>query len=379
MIYLDNSATTRVFNEVADAVSRMMTSAYGNPSSLHEAGFEAEKALKDARRNVASAFPSGGTLVFTSGGTESDNFALVSGYRLKKRESNRIITTTIEHPAVLETVKMLESQGAEVVYIPVDRNSRLDMDALKEEASKGAAVISVMAVNNETGAMMPLCLVNEVKGNALLHCDAVQALGKEDIASLPGDLISVSGHKVHGPKGIGALYINKSIKLQPFITGGGQEMGLRSGTENTPGIVGFGMAVKKEVEDFHQNRKLMEKLNTSLKEGLLSEIDDIRINSPEDGCKAILNVSFLGTRGEVILHSLEQEGIMVSTGSACSSGKNAHKSGSHVLKAMGLSEEEIQGAIRFSFGSFNTMEEIPIVVDKVKNCVERFRRLGSFR
>lgn len=378
IVYLDNSATTRVYDEVCEKMNAVMLTHYGNPSSLHTAGISAEKMLKEARSNIASVF--GATekeIIFTSGGTESDNMAIVGAYKAKSRESNHIITTTIEHPAVLETVKALEKSGAKVTYINVDRDSRLDMDALKDAVEKGASVISVMAVNNETGAKMPLCLVDEVKGNAILHCDAVQAFGKEDIESLPGDLISISGHKIHGPKGIGALYIKKGIKIPALITGGGQESGMRSGTENLPGIIGMSCAIdiKKNHADEYAE---IEKLNKKYRECFLSEINDIRINSPSDASPYILNISFLGTKGEVLLHMLEEHGIYVSTGSACSSGRNG-KAGSHVLKAMGLTKEEIEGAIRFSFGSFNNEDELSYVVDKVKQSVEQFRRLGRFQ
>ena len=380
MIYLDNSATTRVYDEVIEVMTEMMRDRYANPSSLHSAGFDAEKELKKARKSVSKVFGAKDEeIVFTSGGTESDNMAIIGAYQSKKRASNHIITTTIEHPAVLETVKKLEKEGARVTYIGVDEESRLDMDALRDAASKGAAVISVMAVNNETGAMMPLCLVNDVKGNAILHSDAVQAMGKEDLANLPADLISLSGHKIHGPKGIGALYVKKGINIAPFITGGGQEGGRRSGTENMPGIVGMGVASEMALKDMKACRENVEQLNLRMRQGILDEIPDVRINSPDDGTPFILNVSFLGTRGEVILHKLEQEGIMVSTGSACSSGKNAHKSGSHVLKAMGLAPDVIEGAIRFSFGAFNTIDEIEYTVDKLKDVVKSFRKLGSFR
>ncbi len=376
-VYLDNSATTRVDREVAEVMMRVMTEDYGNPSSLHRMGLNAEKELSLARKQVARVFGAADDeIIFTSGGTESDNMAILGAYQAKKRESNRIITTKIEHPAVLETIKKLEKEGAEVVYIDVDENSRLDMDALKDEASKGVALISIMAVNNETGALMPLCLVDEVKGNALLHCDAVQALGKEDITSLPGDLISVSGHKIHGPKGIGALKIKKEINIPAFITGGGQEKGRRSGTENLPGIIGFGLAAEKAASDLEENREIMKACRNRLKGHLESGLADIVFNSPEEGTPAILNVSFLGTKGEVILHTLEQKGIYVSTGSACSSKK---KEGSHVLTAMGLSHDRIEGAIRFSFSKNNTLEEMDYVADCVKDAVDSFRRLGSFR
>ena len=378
IVYLDNSATTKVYDEVAEKMAAVMLDAYGNPSSLHTLGLDAEKLLKEARKTVASVFGADDKeIVFTSGGTESDNMAIVGAYNARKRESNHIITTTIEHPAVLETVKNLERQGAKVTYIDVDRNSMLDMDALREAISGGAAVISVMAVNNETGAMMPLCLVNEVKGNAILHCDAVQAFCKEEIENLPADLISVSAHKIHGPKGIGALYIKNGVKIPSLIEGGGQERGLRSGTENLPGIVGMAEAVKRPMQD-KDGYERIKRLNLKLRNGLAEEISDIRFNSPENGVPYILNVSFLGTKGEVLLHKLEQEGIYVSTGSACSSGRNG-KAGSHVLKAMGLSKEEIEGAIRFSFGAFNTEEEIDYVIDKVAKAVGEFRKLGRYQ
>ena len=377
-VYLDNSATTRVYDAVAEKMKDVMLNHYGNPSSLHSAGIDAEKMLKEARVSVASVFGvTDKEIVFTSGGTESDNMAIVGAYRAKKRESNHIITTTIEHPAVLETVKRLENEGAKVTYIGVDRDSMLDMDALKDAVSKGAAVISVMAINNETGALMPLCLVNEVKGNAILHSDAVQAFCKERIDNLPADLISVSAHKIHGPKGIGALYIKKNLRIEPFITGGGQESGRRSGTENTQGIIGMAEAIR-EKGDIAAERERIAAINSKLREGFSSEINDIVFNSPLDGSPYILNVSFLGTKGEVILHKLEQEGIFVSTGSACSSGRNG-KSGSHVLKAMGLSKEEIEGAIRFSFGAFNSMDETDYIIEKVKAAVADFRRLGRFQ
>ena len=377
-VYLDNSATTRVYDAVAEKMKDVMLNHYGNPSSLHSAGIDAEKMLKEARVSVASVFGvTDKEIVFTSGGTESDNMAIVGAYRAKKRESNHIITTTIEHPAVLETVKRLENEGAKVTYIGVDRNSMLDMDALKDAVSKGAAVISVMAINNETGALMPLCLVNEVKGNAILHSDAVQAFCKERIDNLPADLISVSAHKIHGPKGIGALYIKKNLRIEPFITGGGQESGRRSGTENTQGIIGMAEAIR-EKGDIAAERERIAAINSKLREGFSSEINDIVFNSPLDGSPYILNVSFLGTKGEVILHKLEQEGIFVSTGSACSSGRNG-KSESHVLKAMGLSKEEIECAIRFSFGAFNSMDETDYIIEKVKAAVADFRRLGRFQ
>lgn len=360
-------------------MKNVMLNIYGNPSSLHSAGIDAERELKNARRRIASYFGAKDQeIVFTSGGTESDNLAIVGAYLSKRRESNLIITTKIEHPAVLETVKKLEESGARVIYIDVDRDSRLDMDALEDAASQGAALISIMAVNNETGAIMPLCKVNRLKGNAVLHSDAVQAFGKEDIRNLPSDLISVSGHKIHGPKGIGALYIKSGTKIKAIINGGGQERNYRSGTENMPGIMGMDEALINIEKDTGLYERISV-INEKLRSGIMDQIDDVRVNSPEDGAKHILNVSLLGTRGEVILHKLEQDGIYVSTGSACASGRNGIKGASHVLKAMGLDKEEIEGAIRFSFGAFNTENEVDYVLDKLKVAVTEFRRLGKFQ
>ena len=262
------------------------------------------------------------------------------------------------------------------MYVGVDSQGRLNLEEMKEELSKGAALVSIMAVNNETGALFPICKVNEMKGEALLHVDAVQALGKENIKNLPGDLISVSGHKVHGPKGIGALYIRKGVTIPAFVTGGGQEKGRRSGTENLPGIVGLGLAAKLIEEEGEEDRKRIEECRDKLKAYILEGLEDVFINSPDDATPAILNISFPGTKGEVILHTLEQSGIMVSTGSACSSKK---KGGSHVLKAMGLKDDRIESAIRFSFSKYNDPLDMEFVADKVKDAVTSFRRLGRFR
>ena len=280
--------------------------------------------------------------------------------------------------------------GFTVEYIGVDRNCHLNMDQLASAIDDETILISVMGVNNEAGTILPIGEIAALKDqynrkhktDILLHSDAVQAFGKVPV-DLKGaykgvDFLSVSGHKIHGPKGIGGLYIRKGIHLPPFLSGGGQERHMRSGTENTPGIVGFGKAAEMGMADFAGRTEAMKKARTRLLEGLLAEIPDIRINSPQDetASPSVLNVSFLGTRGEVLLHTLEQEGIFVSTGSACSSNK---KGRSHVLTAMGLSDKEIEGAIRFSFSEENTLEEMDYTVEKVKAAVTRFRRLGSFR
>lgn len=377
-VYLDNSATTRVYKEAAEEAARVMTEEYGNPSSLHTKGFDAEKILTASRKTVADEFGASlDEICFTSGGTESDNTAIFGAYRARRRSGNGVITTAVEHPAVLEAMKRLESEGAKVTYVGVDDMCRVDPNEIAAAVDDNTVLISVMTVNNETGTIMPIRDIARSKKNALLHTDAVQAFCKTDIRGLGADLISVSGHKIHAPKGIGALYVKKGLNIPPYAVGGGQERGMRSGTENVPGIAGLAKAIEIwRRNDPAAETARMRECRDRLLANIRDSIADIRVNSPEDGCPSVLNVSFLGTRGEVILHTLEGDGIMVSTGSACSSGK---KGGSHVLKAMGLSEAEITGAVRFSFGAFNTTEEMDYVADKVKAAVERFRRLGTFR
>mgnify|MGYP000960947809 FL=1 len=377
-VYLDNSATTKVCKEAADKAYEIMTEGYGNPSSLHSLGNKAAKELKNARKTILDRFGGGNKsqLIFTSSGTESDNMAIIGTFNRLKRRADEIITTQVEHPAVLETCKYLEKQGAKIKYLSVDSDCKIDIDELSSEISDKTALISVMTVNNETGSIMPVSKIAELKGNVVLHTDAVQAFGKLRMDKLNADLISISSHKINGPKGTGAIYAKSSELLSPILHGGGQEMGYRSGTENLPGIAAFGVATEKVYENIEVRTKKIEELNKYFRKGIEEEIEDIRFNSPIDACPSVLNISILSTRAEVILHRLEQEGIMVSTGSACSSGK---KGDSHVLKAMGLSHKDIEGAIRFSFSAENTIDELDYVLCKLKDAVTDFRRLGSFR
>lgn len=377
-VYLDNSATTKVCKEAADKAYEIMTEGYGNPSSLHSFGNKAAKELKNARKTILDRFGGGNKsqLIFTSSGTESDNMAIIGTFNRLKRRADEIITTQVEHPAVLETCKYLEKQGAKIKYLSVDSDCKIDVDELSSEISDKTALISVMTVNNETGSIMPVSRIAELKGNVILHTDAVQAFGKLRMDKLNADLISISSHKINGPKGTGAIYTKSSELLSPILHGGGQEKGYRSGTENLPGIAAFGVATEKVYENIEVRTKKIEELNKYLRKGIEEEIEDIRFNSPIDACPSVLNVSILSTRAEVILHRLEQEGIMVSTGSACSSGK---KGDSHVLKAMGLSHKDIEGAIRFSFSAENTIDELDYVLCKLKDAVTDFRKLGSFR
>ena len=387
MIYLDNSATTRQYPEVTREMLRYMDEFYGNPSSLYQLGVDSEKAVKKARTALQKAIGmEDGRVYFTSGGTEADNMAIFGAARALKRRGRRIVTTAVEHPAVLECCKELEKQGFEVIYVGVDRNCRLDIDALRSAVNDETILVSMMHVNNEAGTIMP---VNEVKqimkekdAPGRFHCDAVQSFGKLQLCS-DADVISVSGHKIHGPKGTGAICIREGVNIPAFICGGGQESGKRSGTENVPAIAGFGLAAEMSEHGRRENSASMAQMRQRLISQLTASLDNIVINSPETAgenagecCSSLLNISFLGTRGEVLLHTLEQDGIYVSTGSACSSNK---KGQSHVLKAMGLKDKEIEGTLRFSFGRMNSIEEIDIAADKVAAAVKRFRRLGSFR
>ena len=393
LVYLDNSATTRQYDEVTELMSRAMRENFGNPSSLHSLGLKAEKEMKNARRTLAQSLGAGEDEVFfTSCGTESDNTVLMGAAQAKKRRGKKIIVSAVEHPAILEPAKKLESMGFEVAYIGVDKQCRLNLESLKNAVTDDTILISVMGVNNETGTIMPIEEIarfkeeyNRTHGTDIwLHTDAVQAFGKILVnlkKEYKGvDFLSASAHKIHGPKGMGLLYMKKGLNLVPFLLGGGQERHMRSGTENTPGIVGFGKAAELAMRDFDERIQRMSTARQRLLEQICAEIKDIRINSPEgeEACPSVLNLSFLGTRGEVLLHTLEQDGIFVSTGSACFSNHSSAK-GSHVLNAMGLTPKEIEGAIRFSFSEFNTEEEMDFTADKVKAAVARFRRLGSFR
>lgn len=395
MIYLDNSATTRQYDEVTEAMVKAATENYGNASSLHRLGFEAGNILFDARREFEDRFAPGGTVIFTSGGTEADNMAIMSTATKLRRRGQKIITTKIEHPAVLETCRRLEAEGFKVEYLDVDVDGYIEPQVLKAALDRDTILVSVMTVNNEVGTIQPVreCqkIVNDFNREngtkIIFHTDAVQAFGKLRMDEGAFDLVSVSGHKIHGPKGIGLLYMKDSVKLPPFITGGGHEMGYRSGTENTPGIAGFATASSITHKNLEDKMESIGAVNDYLRHGLETELTDIILNGPVElgytlsdagkRCPSILNISFMGTRGEVLLHTLEQDGIFVSTGSACSSHKKT--SDSHVLEAMSMNHKEIEGAIRFSFSEFNTIEEMDEVIERVKTAVNRFRRLGSFR
>ena len=384
-VYLDNSATTKPYKEVIAETVKYMETHYGNPSSLHRMGITAEKALKEARKSTAASLGAKEEeIYFTSGGTEADNMALFGAVQARKRRGKKIITSQIEHPAILESCRKLEESGFQVEYLPVDQNGLINMEALESALDDQTILVTIMQVNNEVGSIQPISEISVLKnriGNKLgteilLHTDAVQSFGKLPIEISGIDLLSVSGHKIHGPKGVGALYVRKGLNVLPYFFGGGQERGMRSGTENVPAIAGFGIAAEVSRKNLMKRMESIKRLKMYLTEGIRTEIPDIRFNSTDEGSSSILNVSFLGVRGEVLLHTLEQSEIFVSTGSACSSNK---KGQSHVLKAMGRTDKEIEGAIRFSFCEFNTMEEMDYVLAKLKDSVQKYRKLGSFR
>lgn len=377
-IYLDNSATTRVYKESAELAADVMYNFYGNPSSLHRKGIQAEKLIKRAKEQIADTIKaSPQEIYFTSGGTEADNLAIIGSARASR--GKHIISTNVEHPAVLSTLQYLEKKGYTVDRAPVLKNGSVDLERFSKMLRNDTALVSCMYVNNEIGTIEPVDKIKKIlksaNSNALFHVDAVQAYGKIPFtaASLDADLISLSSHKIHGPKGIGALYIRNKTKLLPVMFGGGQQEGIRPGTENVPGIAAFGLSAEICHRDFENKTKNMEYLKNRLREGILTNIDDVVINTPiENAAPHILNVSFAYVKAEVLLHSLENDGIYVSSGSACSS----HKKGpSYVLTAIGTERHMIDGSIRFSLSEFTTEEEIDFTIEKLIENVRKIRKL----
>ena len=377
-IYLDNSATTKPYQEVVDKMVLALTTQYGNPSSIHKKGIEVEREIKEIRRNIARSLGAKETeIYFTSGGTECNNTIIRSVANLNKKTKNHIISTVIEHPSVLNTLKDLEADGFEVTYLPVGKDGKISLEDLKNAIKKETILVSVMHVNNEIGTIQPIEEIGKylksLDEKVYFHVDGVQSYAK--IKFRPSryniDFMSVSGHKLHGPKGIGFMYVKENNRIKPLLTGGGQEIGIRSGTENVPGIYGIGEAVRILNQDLEGTIDKIKGLRDLLKEEILANIDNVKINSPEDGVCHVLNVSFRGVRGEVLLHYLEQKEIYVSTGSACSS----KKKGSHVLNAIGLTPDEIEGAIRFSLSDLNTKEEIMKTVEVLKESVSDLRMI----
>ncbi len=362
IIYLDNSSTTQIYKEVSDYITETMNDNFGNPSSLHTLGIKAENAVKESRNIISKSLNcSKKEVYFTSGGTESNNLAIFGYLAANPRAGRHIITSQIEHPSVINAFENLKESGYEVDYVGVDECGIIRLDELKALIRKDTALLSIMYANNEIGAIQPIEEIvkirDSIKKDLCIHVDAVQAYGKIKVhpKRLGIQMMSVSSHKIHGPMGSGALFIDESIKVKPIIFGGGQERNLRSGSENVPAIAGFGLAAKIMNKSIDENYKKVLKLNKIFKEKLNENFNDIKFNSCETSLPYILNVSFYGVKAEVLLHHLEAEGIFVSTGSACSEKRNLQ---SRVLKAIGLSKNQSEGAIRFSFSSENNEDEI---------------------
>lgn len=354
--YLDNSATTRVSEAAAKKAYDIMTTEYANPSSLHSFGFSAAKELESAREKVAKALGADSSeIVFTSGGTEANNLAILGTVEALKRRGNKIITTATEHSSVYDTMQKLSKDGFDVIFIKPDESGNINPAEVINSADEKTILVSIMLTNNETGANYPVKeIFTQIKRRfpqTILHTDAVQAFGKCEIKAtkLSCDLLTVSGHKIHAPKGVGALFVKKGVRLIPRTFGGSQERKLRTGTESMPLICAFGTAC--EEIDTYKNTQIAKELNTYLREKL-SAMEGIKINSPEDASPFVLNFSVLGIRSETMLHHLASKGVYVSSGSACSKGAK-----SHVLSSMGLSDDIIDSAIRVSFSKHNTLSD----------------------
>lgn len=378
-VYLDNSATTRCLPNVAALMTKIMCEDYGNPSSMHRKGVESEKYIRYAKETIAKLLKvQEKEIIFTSGGTESDNMALIGAAYANHRAGRHIITTRIEHPAVLQTCAYLEEQGFQVTYLPVDRNGAVNLYDLEKAMTRGTILVSIMHVNNEIGTIEPIEqageLIKRLNPNTLFHVDAVQSFGKFAIypKRMHIDMLSVSAHKIHGPKGVGFLYVNEKAKVRPIIFGGGQQKGMRSGTENVPGIAGMALAAEEAYSDLEGKRNYLYALKDRFTDGLAG-LDGIRINGPlgRDGAPNVVSVSIQGVRSEVMLHALEDKGIYVSAGSACSSNK---PSASATLKAIGVEKQYLDSTIRFSMSVLNTEEDMDYTLRALKELVPMLRR-----
>lgn len=377
--YLDQAATTKVSESVCNLMVQVMQKDYGNPSSMHKKGVEAERYITTAKEQIAQTLKvEEKEIVFTSGGTESNNQALIGGAFANRRRGNHIITTVVEHPSVKNTMAFLEEQGFCVTYLPVDKKGRIDLQELEDAIREDTILVSIMYVNNEIGTIQPIeeaaKRIHKKNADTLFHVDAIQAYGKYEIypKRMGIDLLSVSGHKIHGPKGIGFLYIRDKVKIKPILYGGGQQMGMRSGTENVPAIAGIGLAAEEIYQKKNnQKEELANKKETFVQ--ALSELEEVKINSPktEEGAFHIVSASFLGVRSEVLLHALGEKGIYVSAGSACSSHK---KTASPTLKGIGLSETEIESTLRFSFSYETTKEELDYTIEVLKEILPKLRK-----
>lgn len=381
MIYLDNCATTRPRDAVVNVMMNSLKDDYGNPSSLHRLGLNAEIKIKNSRNVIAEYLKvNRNELYFTSGGTESNNIAIQGIVKKYGARGKHIITTKIEHPSIHNIMKYYETKGYNITYLNNDEMGNIDLNQLKESITSDTILVSLIHVNNEIGVIQNIKevrkILNDSGSNAILHLDGVQSFGKIDF-SLKGlgvDTYSFSGHKVHGPKGIGGLYINSKLNLPPVVLGGNQENGIRSGTENLTGIIGFGEAVSILYENFKEESEHVFNIKQYLSKRIVEEIDDIKINTSLDynSSPYILNISFRNIRGEVLLHYLEDKEIYVSTTSACSS-KGTKKS--NILKSIGLTDNEIEGTIRFCFSYEISKEDIDYTMDILKSSIKEIRQI----
>jgi len=389
LIYLDNAASTAVHPEVVKEMLPYFDVQYGNPSSIHQFGRKAKNAIQKARKQVATligAEPD--EILFTSGGTESNNTILYGFPTLRdvshvsfSFDKNHIITSSIEHEAILEPCKKLEEKGVKITYLPVDEYGIIDSNDVTNSIAENTVLVSIMFANNEVGTIQPIKEISEIckKYQIPLHTDAVQAVGKVpiNVKELGVDALSISSHKINGPKGIGALFIKKGLKIVPYITGGGQENGLRSGTENVASIVGFGKACEIAKERFNENISHFQTLHSSMLSRIVKEIPHVKLNGhPEKRIFNNIHFTFLGVNGEDLIIKLDEHGIAASTGSACS----VHtQKASHVLKAMDFNHEQITGSLRMSFGYMNTLDEVEQTVEVLKMVVAELRRVSPYK
>ncbi len=379
-VYMDNNATTKVADEVIAEMTPYLGQLYGNPSSMHSFGGQVGHKIGEARGRIARLLGcSPEEIIFTSCGTESDN-AAIRGSLASATNKRTVITTRVEHPAVLSTCRDLEHHGYNIVEIAVDKNGRLDMDELKDRLDDDVAIVSIMYANNETGTVFPIDeIVSMVKAKGIVfHTDAVQAVGKIplNLAETPIDLLSLSGHKLHAPKGVGVLYVRKGTRLAPFLVGGHQESGRRAGTENVPGIIALGRACEIAGENIDDENTRVKQLRDRLQEGIIAACPDCLINGDvENRLPNTANISFEFIEGEAILLMLNKFGICASSGSACTSGSLEP---SHVLRAMGVPFTAAHGSIRFSLSRYTTEDEVDFVIEKIAPVVNRLRELSPF-
>ena len=378
-VYLDNSATTRCFDEVAQLMMRIMCEDYGNPSSMHHKGVEAEHYIRHARETLAKILKvNEKEILFTSGGTESDNIALIGTAMANHRTGRHLITTQIEHPAILQTMRYLEDQGFRVTYLPVDRHGKIRLEDLQDAICKETILVSIMHTNNEIGTLEPIAeageLIKKINPHTVFHVDAVQGFGKFRIypSRMNIDLLSVSAHKIHGPKGVGFLYVNDKIKISPIIYGGGQQKGMRSGTENVAGAAGLARAAELMYENLDADMERLYRLREMFLQGI-SKIEHVKVNGCEgkEGASHIVSLSVRGVRSEVLLHALEDRGIYVSAVSACATNNPMP---SATLKAIGIERDLLESTIRFSFSVFTTEEEIRYTLKALYEMIPMLRR-----